>query len=109
MLPNLRILRKENAISQQKLADAIGMSQQSINQYENHDTEPDVATLSKLADYFNTSVDYIVGHTDIKDPFDNTAAYHLNADEGELISRYRALSPKERECVSVVIETLLDK
>ena len=32
MLPNLRILRKENAISQQKLADAIGMSQQSINQ-----------------------------------------------------------------------------
>ncbi len=109
MLPNLKILRRETGISQQALADAIGTSQQSINHYENHNIEPDIHTMMQMADYFNTSVDYIVGHTDIKDPFDNTAAYHLNADEGELISRYRALSPKERECVSVVIETLLDK
>lgn len=109
MLPNLRILRKEEAISQQKLADAIGMSQQSINQYENHDTEPDILTLSKLADYFNTSIDYLVGHTDIKDPFDNTAAYHLNANEADLIAKYRALSPKERTCVQQVVETLLEK
>ena len=109
MLPNLRLLRKENAISQQKLADAISMSQQSINQYENHDTEPDILTLCKLADYFNTSVDFIIGHTDIKDPFDNTEAYHLNADEGDLIAKYRALSPKERACVAQVVETLLDK
>lgn len=109
MLPNLKILRKESSISQQKLADAIGMSQQSINQYENHDTEPDILTLSKLADYFNTSIDFIVGHTDIKDPFDNTAAFHLNMDEADLVTQYRTLSPKERGCVKQVIETLLDK
>ncbi len=109
MLPKLKILRKEKEISQQKLADAIGMSQQSINQYENHDTEPDIQTLCRLADYFMTSVDYIVGHTDIKDPFDTTAAYHLNADEGGLITKYRALSPNERACVAQVIDTLLDK
>ena len=109
MLPNLKLLRKENGISQQKLADAIGMSQQSINQYENHDTEPDIMTLCKLADYFETSVDYLIGHTDIRNHIEPTSAYHLNADEGAIIDRYRALTPKERACVAQVIDTLLEK
>ena len=109
MLPNLKRLRKESGISQQKLADAIGMSQQSINQYENHDTEPDILTLCKLADFFETSVDYLIGHTDIRNHIEPTSAYHLNADEGAVIDKYRALTPKERTCVAQVIDTLLDK
>ena len=109
MLPNLRLLRKEYGISQQKLADEIGMSQQSINQYENHDTEPDIMTLSKLADFFETSIDYLVGHTDIKSHLEPTSAYHLNADEGDLITKYRTLTPKERACVAQVVETLLER
>ena len=109
MLPKLKLLRKENSISQQKLADAIGMSQQSINQYENHDTEPDIMTLCKMADYFETSVDYIIGHTDIRNHIEPTSDYHLNADEGDIINKYRALTPKERACVAQVIDALLEK
>lgn len=109
MLPNVKLLRREAGISQQALADALGISQQSINHYENHDTQPDLQTLKQMADYFNTSIDYLVGHTDIRDPFDNTAAYHLNADEGDLIDKYRALSEKERACVATVVENLLEK
>ena len=73
------------------------------------ENRPDILTLCKLADYFNTSVDFIIGHTDIKDPFDNTEAYHLNESESALITKYRAMSPKERACVQQVVETLLDK
>ena len=109
MLPNLKLLRKESGISQQKLADAIGMTQQSINQYENHDTEPDIMTLCKLADFFETSIDFLTGHTDIRNHIEPTSAYHLNDDEGEVIDKYRALTPKERACVAQVIDTLLDK
>ncbi len=109
MLPNVKLLRREAGISQQALADVLGISQQSINHYENHDIQPDIQTLMQMADYFNTSVDFIIGHTDIKDPFDNTEAYHLNGAEGDLIAKYRALSPKERACVQQVVETLLDK
>ena len=109
MLPKLKLLRKEYGISQQKLADAIGMSQQSINQYENHGTEPDIITLSRLADFFETSVDYLIGHTDIRDHIEPTSAFHLNADEANVITQYRALTPKERACVAQVIETLLEK
>lgn len=56
MLPNLKLLRKEYGISQQVLADMMGVSQQSINQYENHSIEPDIALLTQMADYFNTSM-----------------------------------------------------
>ncbi len=66
MLANIRILREKQNISQQKLADAVGLSQQSIYQYENGIAEPDIDTLIKIATYFNVSVDYIVGNTEIK-------------------------------------------
>jgi len=46
MLRNLKQLRQEYHISQQRLADAVEVSQQSINQYENHNIEPDIAVLS---------------------------------------------------------------
>ncbi len=52
MLPNLKLLRQKRGISQQKLADAIGVSQQSINHYENHKIEPDIATLIQNSGLF---------------------------------------------------------
>ena len=53
MLENLKLLRSTAGISQKTLADSIGVSQQSINKYENHNIEPDIATLSSIADYFH--------------------------------------------------------
>lgn len=109
MLPNLKILRRERGISQQALAEAIGTSQQSINQYENHSTEPDIQTLVKMADFFDTSVDYLVAHTDIRSPFDTTAAFHLNMEEAALIDKYRRLTSREKRCVACVVDTLTDQ
>ena len=59
MLPNLKLLRKEYGISQQRLAEAIGVSQPSINTYENHNIEPGISVLMRMADYFNTSIDFL--------------------------------------------------
>ena len=109
MLPNLKLLRKEIGVSQQTLADALGISQQSINNYENKTIEPDIELLKRMADYFNTTIDYITGYANTRYPIENTSAYHLNADEGEVITKYRTLTPKERACVAQVIDTLLEK
>lgn len=109
MLPNLKILRQERGISQQRLADAIGVSQQSINQYENHSVEPDISILSRLADHFNTSIDFIVGRTDIRRPIEHTEAFHLNRDESDVITQYRALKASEKRCIALMIKTLLEK
>ena len=109
MLPNLKRLREEYGISQQRLADIVSVSQPSIYKYENLNIEPDIGILSRLADYFNTSIDYIVGRTDIRRPIERTEVYHLNKQEMELITQVRALSSEERECVAYVVRTLLKK
>lgn len=109
MLPNLKLLRKEYGVSQQLLADTLCVSQQSINQYENREIEPDIAMLSQLADYFETSIDYIVGRTDIRRRIERTMPYYLNEEEEKIIKGYRALKAKQRQCVSQVVDTLLDK
>ena len=105
MLPNLKLLRKEYGISQQVLADMMGVSQQSINQYENHSIEPDIALLTQMADYFNTSIDYIVGRTTIE----RVEAFHLNQDETTVISQYRMLKPKEQLCIRSMLQIITEK
>ena len=87
MLENLRKLRDETGISQKSLADKIGVSQQSINKYENHNIEPDISTLIRIADYFNTSVDYLIGHTDIKRKIEPMHPYQLNQEEGAMLEK----------------------
>ena len=104
MLDNLKNLREEAGISQKSLAEAIGVSQQSINKYENHNIEPDIETLIRIAVYFNTSVDYLIGHTDVRRKIEIVHAYDLNQSESDLIESYRKLSQKQKECVITVIQ-----
>ena len=72
LVANLKKLRSEYNISQQQLADVIGVSQQSINKYENHKIEPDIETLKTMANFFNTSIDYLVGYKENEAEFNNT-------------------------------------
>lgn len=107
MLKNLKALRAERNISQQHLADIIGVSQQSINKYENHNIEPDINTLKLLSDYFETSIDYLVGNTDIKHKIEPVFGAELNEEELDLISDYRKLSKSEKESITAVIANYL--
>ena len=59
----LKELRKAKNISQLKLAMDLNMNQNSISRYENEEREADYATLIKFADYFNVSIDYLLGRT----------------------------------------------
>ena len=60
----LRKLRKECHITQLKLALDLHMSQNTISRYENGEREPGVSELIKIADYFDVSIDYLLGRTD---------------------------------------------
>ncbi|MBR6940533.1 MAG: helix-turn-helix transcriptional regulator, partial [Clostridia bacterium] len=78
---NLKKLRTEFKISQQQLADAIGVSQQSVNKYENQDVEPDISVLIKIADYFSVSVDYLIGRI----PSHDFIVSSLTKDEKQIL------------------------
>ncbi len=104
MVKNLKTLRSRANVSQQQLADIIGVSQQSVNKYENHSVEPDIATLIAIANYFSTSVDYLIGNTGIDRKIENIEKYDLNADEKQIIDGYRSLNLKEKEIIKLIIE-----
>lgn len=58
----LKELREAKGLSQTQLANELGISQQAYARYEKGDRKPKISTLIKLADYFDVSVDYLIGH-----------------------------------------------
>ena len=60
----LKFLREQKNISQVKLAIDLNMNQNSISRYETGQLEADYATLIKIADYFNVSIDFLLERTD---------------------------------------------
>ena len=104
MIKNLRLLRESHGISQQKLADAVGLPQQSINKYENHKIEPDFATLMLIADFFHTSVDFLIGHAEAQAETEGVPVFKLNADEIRLVNQYRQVSLKEKDSIHLVMD-----
>ena len=62
----LKTLRKKHKISQLKLALDLNMNQNTISRYETMEREADYETLVRLADYFDVSLDYLLGRTDIE-------------------------------------------
>ena len=61
---NIKKARNDRHLSQRALADIIGVSQQTVGSWEVGRTSPDNEMLKKLANYFNVSVDYLLGRTD---------------------------------------------
>lgn len=107
MVRNLKLLRVKMGISQQQLAGVLGISQQSINKYENHGVEPDIDMLIKMADYFNTSIDYLVGNSSTERKNELVEPCDLNEDETKVIEKYRGLTKLERESIHLVMDNYL--
>ena len=65
---NLRIrdLREDNDLTQKDLAKLLGCTQQTYSRYETGEITIDINSLIKLAKFYNTSLDYLVGLSDKK-------------------------------------------
>ncbi|NLW78577.1 MAG: helix-turn-helix domain-containing protein [Ruminococcaceae bacterium] len=57
----LKQLRKEQKITQSKLAEMFGITQQAVGKWEAGDSSPDPGTLIRLAELFGVSVDFLLG------------------------------------------------
>ena len=107
-MKNLKMIRNEKGVSQQKVANAIGSNQQSVHRYENGDYEPDIRTLIMLADYFDTSIDFLVGRTDVRSRLSQVKECELTLDEAALIEKYRKLSPEYRKILTAMQDVLIE-
>ena len=63
----LKELREKKRLSQMQLAMELNMNQNSISRYETGEREADYETLIQFADYFDGSLDYLLGRTDKRD------------------------------------------
>ena len=93
----LKELRIRDNLSQAKFAREIGFSQSAIASWENETREPGINALIKIAQYFNTSVDYLIGFPIKTKQTEKPAP--LPQDEQELLQIYQSLSPAYRSQV----------
>nr|WP_300841447.1 helix-turn-helix transcriptional regulator [uncultured Acetatifactor sp.] len=68
-------LRKERELGQKELAALLNMSIGTISNYENNVHAPDLATLCRLADFFQVTTDYLLGRTGYRCPPENLDRY----------------------------------
>ncbi len=64
MYPRIRNLREDKDLNQTQIAKYLGMSQTGYSKYETGENDIPTTILIKLARFYNTSIDYILGETD---------------------------------------------
>ena len=92
-MKNLKILRQKKNITQIRLSIAAEVSQETISAYESGKALPSAETLMKLADFLDTSVDYLLDRTENNIPIN----YQKSNIGDELLHNFEKLSDKEKE------------
>jgi len=78
----LKLLRQEKGFSQRELAKELNISHSTLGMYEVGKREPDHNTLRRIADYFDVSLDYLLGRSGERNEHPVTQAAH-RADDGD--------------------------
>ena len=101
----IQLLRKEKGLSQGQLAEAIGVSLTQLQRYENKGVQPPANILKKLADSFNTSIDFLVyGDSDQK-------AKQLIQDS-DLLAQFKAVEEmdgKDKSTIKDIIDAFIKR
>lgn len=103
----LTALRQDKRISQNELAKKTGLTRQAISLYETGKREPNLAVINRLADFFNVSVDYLLGRTD--DPHNaekkviKEKTADLNDDETIFTYEGKEIPPEDLEYMKRIL------
>ncbi|SHH58353.1 helix-turn-helix domain-containing protein [Sporanaerobacter acetigenes] len=101
----LKTLRKEYKMTQENLAEKLGLVRTAIANYETGRTTPDAETLSLIADIFNTTTDYLLGRTDIRKRVNNSERIEKKPSiKDELSEEIHNLSPQSQEEIKKLID-----
>lgn len=97
----IKQLRKERGILQNVLAKDINVTQATISSWEIERTAPNIAQLNLLANYFNVTVDYLIGRTDEC----NAYIYDLGDNEKSFLKYYNKLNEREKRAFKAMLES----
>jgi transcriptional regulator with XRE-family HTH domain len=101
----IQLLRKEKGFSQTQLAEKIGISLTQLQRYENKDVQPPADILKKLADLFNTSIDFLVyGNLELK--------AQQTIKDNELLAQFKAveeMDSKDKSTIKDIIDAFIKR
>ena len=97
----VKYLRQSRELNQVQFAQKMGVTKQSVSNWENDNIMPSVDMLERIADYFKVSTDYLLGLTDEPEP-----PMHISKEEKALVETYRSLSREQRELISQTIRLM---
>lgn len=104
----LKTLRKERGITQQQLADGVGISKGGLSYYENSGRTPDISILERFADFFGVTTDYLLGRTNAqtqKAKLQAVCNYTGLSDKSiELLSDLKENSPAQLRVINFLLE-----
>lgn len=92
----LTTLRKQRKLLQADVANKIGIARATYGAYEQGTRQPDFETLEKIADFFEVSIDYLLGRSDITPEEKDEAEFQAFINDPELGIWYKEL-PKSDE------------
>lgn len=81
--PNVfKALRAKSGLTQQQMADKLGLSRSTIGMYENGEREPSFEILEHIADMFNVDMNYLIGRKDSTEIIPDS--YYFNEDARDM-------------------------
>ena len=99
----LKELRTQKHLKQEDLQKRFSLSSGRYSLYENDRRKPDYELLTEFADFYDVSLDYLVGRTDISIT-PNQIPLHFSLNEIEHIKKYRALDERGKDAVDETLE-----
>lgn len=102
----LKYLREEKNMLQEDLAKVLEVSQKTISNYETGERDMSTETLAKLSEYFNVSIDYILGNSDIRNPEN----IEIDTDKlyiGLSTKDYENITDKQKEQITELAKLIL--
>lgn len=105
----LKELRREMDCTQSKLADVLGVTQDSISLWENDKRVPDTQYIVAMAKFFDVTTDYLLGLTDEYKSVrfsEENRRLNLPPEENALLKKYRAMSDKEKALLAHYMQLL---
>lgn len=100
----LKELRLEKGMTQQNVANVLGMSQQVYTRYETGKTEMSYKSLITLADLYDVTLDYLLERVNVRTNF--SSGLVSDGELNEFIETYSKLNDKERQKAQGYIEAL---
>lgn len=105
----IRELRLSRNISQRELGNAIGTAQQTISRLEVCNYSPPVDLVINLAEYFDVSIDYLLGFSDYRYSFESRQKLDKHIEENyDLIKNYEKLGDVNRKTLQIILERLIE-